>query len=190
VQLGIEVSLVFRAGTFGKPRRESMTGQKITTGINILALAMFANVPARAATSTSACRLLTPAQVSAAVGVNVDGGATVPTVRNACVWRESGKSSSDTPPLVEVQLLTAQDFDRIKTFRAKTMPSESALGDEAHFFRDAITGGFQLIVKSGTTFFSVVSWPPHPGSNQSAVDDERCKAIEKALARAIMGKTP
>jgi hypothetical protein len=158
-------------------------------GLTVIALAMFASVPVLAASNISACRLLTPVQVSAAVGVNVDDGATVPTVRNACVWRESGKSG-DTPPLVEVQLLTAQDFDRIKTFRATTMVPESALGNEAHFFRDAITGGFQLIVKSGSTFFSVVSWPPHPGNNQSAADDERCKAIERALSRAILGKTP
>ncbi len=149
----------------------------------------FASVAAHGDNNSSACRLLAQAQVSAAVGVNVDHGVAVPTVRDACVWRQSGNTAGDAPPVLEIQLLTAQDYDRIKTYRAATTTSESGIGDEAHFFRDAITGGFQLIVKAGTRFFAIVSWPPHPGNHQSEVDDERCKAIERAIARTLMGKT-
>jgi hypothetical protein len=158
-------------------------------GVIAVVQGALASVAAHSDNNSSACRLLTEAQVSAAVGVNVDHGAAVPAVRDACVWRESGKPPGETPPLLEIQILTAQDYDRIKTFRAAASISESGLGDEAHFFRDAITGGFQLMVKFGTRFFAVVSWPPHPGTQQSESDDERSKAIERAIARILMGKT-
>lgn len=147
-----------------------------------LALALSGSVAGRAA-SNPACALLTKAQVSAVVGATVDDGTAVPTVRDACVWKQDGKPG-DSPPLLEVQVLSAQDFDRIKTFRAANAASQSGIGEEARFFRDAITGGLQLILRSRAGFFAIVSWPPHPGV-QTPADDDRCKAIETAIARAI-----
>jgi hypothetical protein len=152
-------------------------------------LAVATSMGAHGAGNSSACQLLTHVQVSAAVGSDVDNGTSVPAVRDACVWRESGSARGEARPLVQVQVLSAQDFDRIKTFRAAISTTDSGIGDEAHYFRDGITGAFQLIVKAGNRYFSVVSWPAHPGSEQSEADDTRTKAIEKAIARALIGKT-
>jgi hypothetical protein len=159
-----------------------------SVGLPAITLALAASA-SHAAGNVSACRLLTTAQVSASVGSSVDEGTAVPAVRDACVWRESGKAPGSAQPLVQVQVLSAQDYDRIKTFRAAISTTESGIGDEAHYFRDGITGGFQLILKSGSKFYSVVSWPPHPGAQQSEADDARVKGIEKAIALALLGKS-
>jgi hypothetical protein len=164
-----------------------MTRSLYTFGPVAVALTLAAS--SHAAGNASACRLLTPAQVSAAVGSNVDDGTAVPAVRDACVWREGGgKAPGDARPLVQVQLLSAQDYDRIKTFRAAISIPGNGIGDEARYFRDGITGGFQLIVKAGKQFFSVVSWPPHPGAEQSDADDTQTKTIEKTIALSLIGK--
>jgi hypothetical protein len=152
-------------------------------GVSIL----FASAAPRAAPASSACQLLTQAQVSTALGVEVDAGAPVPTVAESCVWRESGKPPGDAALAVQVQILTVQQYERIKMHREVPTTPQDSIGEEAHFYKDPITG-FQLLVRAGTTRFLVVSTLPFLRYPPGDATDEKCKAIESAIARAIAHK--
>ncbi len=90
-------------------------------------------------------------------------------------------------PYVQVELLTAEEYERIKAFPGVMLKHESNIGDEAYFFRAAITG-FSLIFKMGTAYFSVYTMPFNR-SPQDGADDEKCKSIERAIARQITGQS-
>lgn len=134
-----------------------------------------------------ACKLVTAAQVSAALGVPVDEGAyNLPGHTQFCVWRESGKSQIIAQN-VQVNILTARQYDLPKT-GPYSKGSEGGLGDEAYW---ALTPGigFTLSVKKGSKYIRVQSRPIPQGAARrpdtpadKAKWEEKEKAVEKALA--------
>jgi len=133
-----------------------------------------------------ACHLLTPAQLSALLGVEVGvGRQVVPGEEKSCAWRETGKETGT--PYVEVELLTAEDYDRIRKFADVSPTGETNVGEEAFFIRTAVNG-FSLIVKIGRTYFSVHAKPFNRASQVGAYDED-CKSVERSIAREITGQT-
>jgi hypothetical protein len=161
---------------------------RIASGMAVLAVLLsWASTAVRADTSKPPCQLLTQEQISVALGVNVEAGAALPTVSDSCVWRESGKSATDAPMLVQVQRLSVQLYDRTKMVRAQEMTPQEGMGSEAYFYKDPITG-YQLIVKVGSNNFLVVSTLPFPRYQPGPATDEKCKDIEREVARALAVK--
>jgi hypothetical protein len=154
---------------------------------------IFATVPTQASDApripvdtNDACHLLTPAQISAAFGIEVGTGAEVwQGEKKSCAWREINKKVG--LPYVEIELVTEQDYGRIKKLSAVSPTPESNIGDEAFFFR-TVVNGFSLVVKAGGKYFSVYA-NPYNRAPQVGADDEKCKSIERALAREIIGQT-
>lgn len=170
------------------PLRVEEEGMRIVNKMAVVAVFLsLASAAARAESSKPPCQLLTKEQISTALGVNVDAGAVLPTVSDSCVWRESGKAATEAPMLVQVQRLSVQLYDRTKMVRAQEMTPQEGIGSEAYFYKDPITG-YQLIVKVGSNNFLVVSTLPFPRYQPGAATDEKCKAIEREVARALAGK--
>src|SRR5690242_6998977 len=75
------------------------------------------------------CSLLTPAQVSAALGVTVDAGKPLGT--RACYWRAAGGTTGRKASLT---IHSAQEFAMGKTpLRGTEKPAVSGIGDEAYY---------------------------------------------------------
>jgi len=143
--------------------------------------------------SGDACKLLTAAQVSTVLGVQVDEGAyTIPGHPQFCVWREHGKPQM-TAQNVQVHFLTARQFEAPKTGRFAN-GAESGLGDET-YWADTPGFGFSLSVKKGSTYFRVQSRPIPEGmarksdtSADKAKWEEKEKTVEKAIAAEVLRK--
>jgi hypothetical protein len=144
--------------------------------------------------SGDACKLLTAAQVSSVLGVQVDEGAySMPGHPQFCVWREHGKPQM-TAQNVQVHFLTSQQYQAPKTGPFAKGP-ESGLGDEAYWaYTPGI--GFTLSVKRGSTYFRVQSRPIPEGvarKSDTPADkskwDEKEKTVERAVAVEVLTKT-
>ena len=143
--------------------------------------------------SGDACKLLTAAQVSSALGVQVDEGAYgIPGHPQYCVWREHGKPDI-TAQNVQVHFLTSHAYDAPK-MGPYVQGSENGLGDEAYW---AYTRGigYTLSVKRGSTYFRVQSRPIPQGmarKSDTPADkakwDDKAKAVEKAIASEVLKK--
>jgi hypothetical protein len=151
-------------------------------------------VTAHAAPSGDACRLLTPAEVAAVLGVEVDAGEyRLPNHSEFCIWREHGKSIA-VAKNVQLSLLTAQQYELGKT-PLPNLPKapESGIGDEAYFAKTP-PFGFILSVKKGDSYFRVQTRPVPGFSHEKASDadeknlDEKYKTIDRAIARDILKK--
>jgi hypothetical protein len=138
-----------------------------------------------------ACKLLTAAQVSTALGVQVDEGAYIDATHpEFCIWRERGKHPM-VAQNVEVHFMTARQFEAPKT-GPFARGSESGLGDEAYW--SYTTGvGFSLSIKKGSTYIRVQSRPIPKGMARSpdaaalkAQGDEKAKTVEKAIGAEVL----
>lgn len=143
--------------------------------------------------SGDACKLLSTAQVSSVLGVQVDEGAyTLPGHSQFCVWKEHGKPDM-VAQNVQVHLLTSRQYDAPK-MGPFSKGSESGLGDEAYWaYTPAI--GFTLSVKKGSTYFRVQSRPIPQGvarKSDTPADkakwDEKEKSVESAIASEVLKK--
>lgn len=126
------------------------------------------------------CSLLTSAQVSAALGVQV--GAGKPLAAKVCTWREEGTQSSKK---VALTILAANGFAIGKTpLQGTEKPSVSGVGDEAYYKyfsapRYEKIKVVDLDVRKGSDFFGVeVGGLP--------VDEAKVKA--KTLALEVLAK--
>jgi hypothetical protein len=149
---------------------------------------------ARAAAAADACQLLTAAQVSSALGVEVDPGTpSIPNHPEHCIWREHGKEQTIAKNL-QLSLLTDRQYEVGKT-GLPSIPKtpESGLGDEAYF---AKTPGIGLIltVKKGSTYFRVQARPIQGFSHnkgtpaQEQALDEKYKSVERTIAHEVLKK--
>jgi hypothetical protein len=143
--------------------------------------------------SGDACKLLTAAQVSTVLGVQVDEGAySIPGNPQFCVWREHGKPEMAAQN-VQVHFLTARQYEAPKT-GPFAEGSEGGLGDEAYWaYTPGI--GFTLSVKNGSTYFRVQSRPIPEGvarKSDTPADkakwDEKEKIVERAIATEVLKK--
>lgn len=154
-------------------------------------------VPAAAASfdraSGDACKLLSAAQVTTALGVPVDQGAYIDATHpEFCIWRESGK-----PPMmaqnVEVHFMTPRQFEAPKSGPFAKGP-ETGLGDEAYWsYTPGI--GFSLSIKKGSTYIRVQSRPiPNGMARRSdtpagkAQLDEKTKSVERTIGTEVLKK--
>jgi hypothetical protein len=141
--------------------------------------------------SGDACKLLAAAQVSTALGVQVNEGVYIDATHpEFCIWRERGK-----PPMmarnVELHFMTARQFEAPKT-GPFAKGSESGLGDEAYWSYTAGVG-FSLSIKKGSTYIRVQCRPmpknmaPSPDAPAlKAQGDEKTKTIERAIGAEVL----
>jgi hypothetical protein len=143
--------------------------------------------------SGDACKLLTAAQVSSVLGVQVDEGAySLPGHSQFCIWKEHDKSDMAAQN-VQVNFLTLRQYEAPKT-GPFAKGSENGLGDEAYWaYTPGI--GFTLSVKKGSTYFRVQSRPIPQGvarKSDTPADkakwDEREKTVERAIGSEVLKK--
>lgn len=139
-----------------------------------------------AAPPTDACSLLTPAQVSAVLGVSVGAGEKlVPNSTALCGWEVPGQNGMDRKRVVLSiymqlgRMTPIQRFNNAKTpIKGITKVPASGIGDDAIF---ATTPGFGtgLIFRKGDAAFDlrVYGFPL-----------DQIEAKEKALAQNVLAK--
>ena len=149
------------------------------------ALLMTVSATPASAAPTDACAALTPAQVTAAVGVTVTAGTHVnQTFTKTCTW---------TPPTpgevkaVTLNLQTADEYDggKAKLEKVKTlMPNPpktthvAGIGDDAYLLEfPNITS---LFVKKGANAFKLVIYGAMPSA--------KAESAEKALAAQVLSQ--
>lgn len=128
-----------------------------------------------------ACALLTQAQVSAALGVEVDPGRR-PVVSDPrmCNWREQGKPEGPARNVL-VTLTGAKNFKAGKT-------PEPGIGDEAYFLKSG-RFPFRLIVRKGAAYFQVMARSKAMSpTDRMTVSDDQDRAVEKTVALEILKK--
>ena len=133
-----------------------------------------------AAPPTDACALLTPAQVSGALGGSVGPGKAL--TKDVCQWSQQGKPG-DVLLKLDVNLITLDHFTRLKTVTLGTVTNVGGLGDEA-FYSTFIQGRTTLTtfdVKKGDAAVVIrVSGGTKPA--------EEYQVKEKAVAEALIPK--
>ncbi len=143
--------------------------------------------------SGDACKLLSAAQVSSVLGVQVDEGSySLPGNPQFCIWKEHDKSDM-TAQNVQVNFLTSRQYELPKT-GPFAKGSENSLGDEAYWaYTPGI--GFTLSVKKGSAYFRVQSRPIPQGvarKSDTPADkakwDEKEKTVERAIASEVLKK--
>lgn len=141
--------------------------------------------PANAAPPTNACSLLTPAQVSAVLGVPVAGKALGP---NACIWVQTGVKPGSAKRRVNLILLGMPGYSGgyavAKTPNALTTATHvSGLGDDAYYLSMTSGENMELRVKKGSVAFGILV-PP----SGTPFTPDQIKAKEKTLAVEICSK--
>ena len=139
--------------------------------------------PASAMADTDACKLLTPAQVQAAVGVAVGKGEHVtPTYVRTCTWRATGSSKVK---FVTLYLQSAASYDGGKQMASRMASlskggavKSAAVGDDGYYFVAGTQVG--LLVKKGAASFKVAVYATVPVANK--------EAMELTLAKKVLPK--
>jgi len=135
---------------------------------------------AQPAPPTDACSLLTPAQVSAALGVSVGAGQRlVPTSPLLCTWEQTGASGPNSKKVM-ASIIRIDQFAHEKTpLQGITETQASGIGDEAHYMT---TPGFGtgLSVKKGNYAFKI--------RVNGGFSLDQTEAIEKKLAQDALAK--
>ncbi len=163
---------------------------KTSLGAIILAVLIVAAAApsATAAPPTDACPLLTPAEISAIVGVTVGAGSHMtPTSVKSCVWAPPGGPTKDFANVVLV-LESAASWQSAKAMLQAvansqgkggiTMTPASGVGDDALY--SSVGNYTKLIVKKGDVVFQVVIY--------SGIPIEKKRDMEKALASKVLSK--
>ena len=159
----------------------------------IFVFAMAAVSLANAAPPEDSCKLLTQAQVSAALGVSMGAGSHVPPqFLKTCTWAPA-VGANETVKYVTVSYQSADAFGATKKLMEQTAAamkaqgdkdaqmanaSASGIGDDA--FYTTMAGYTGLLVKKGNTAFKVAIYATLPV--------EKLKAMEKTLALNVLSK--
>jgi hypothetical protein len=154
----------------------------------IFIIAAAAAPSAAAAPPTDACPLLTPAEVSAVVGVSVGAGSHItPTYLKSCTWAPPGGATKDFTTLL-LALESAASYQSAKAMLQAvansqgkggiTMTPASGIGDDAIY--SSVANYTKLIVKKGDVVFQLVIYGSFP--------IEKKRDMEKALASKVLAK--
>ena len=140
-----------------------------------------------AAPPSDACPLLTPAEISAVVGVSVGAGAHMtPTYLKSCTWSPPGGATKDFTTLV-LALEPAASYQSAKAMLQAvasqgkggiTITPASGIGDDAIY--SSVANYTKLIVKKGDVVFQLVIYGSFPL--------EKKRDMEKALASKVISK--
>jgi len=149
-----------------------------------LVLAICGSQTAYAAPPTDACSLLTPAQVSAALGAPAVGKS----VGSLCMWVQTGVKPGSPRRRADVGILIMQGYTQ--AYAIAKMPNAptsatrvSGLGDDAYYFAMASGQAMELRVKKGNVAFAI---RVHRSGTPFTTD--QIKAKEKALAQDVLAK--
>jgi len=143
-------------------------------------LVLAAGISQPASAAPDPCSLLTPAQVSAALGVTVGAGQSLATT--VCLWGGSGQAADKK---VTVAIRTMQAFAIGKTPVPETEnPPVSGIGDEAYYkyFVEPRYDKIKIVdldVKKGNTAFVI-------GVSGFPIEESKAKA--KTLALQVLPK--
>jgi hypothetical protein len=156
--------------------------QILPVSLGLIALTATGACAAAQADAIDACSLLTTAQVTAALGIPMDGGlrpnATDPHI---CNWREGNKPVGPGRNVM-LTLINAKEFDALK--KLPMSAAASGAGDEAIVTHSAHLPAI-LTVKGGTHYFRILV---RSSVEASEGVDERNQAIEKSLAALALKK--
>jgi hypothetical protein len=169
-------------------------GSKISLGAIVVAIFIIAAASASSAATppSDACPLLTQAEVSAVVGVQVGAGSHItPTYLESCVWTPPGGATAQFSSVL-LALESAAAWDSAKAVLAAvanspgnkakksaiTMTPASGIGDEAYF--SSVGSYTKLIVKKGDVAFQI--------EISSNAPIEKKRDMEKALASKVLSK--
>ena len=151
----------------------SLTSRVIALSIVGAAIAQSAS----AAPPDDACSLLTPAQVSAALGAPVGAGTYVtPTFKKTCTWIAT--TSGDGTVTLNLQSIDQyQGGRKLASYGTSvSATSISGVGDDAYYFgSDKLVA---LVVKKGNAAFKVAVYAHVPVEKQ--------RAVEKTLALQVV----
>jgi hypothetical protein len=136
--------------------------------------------PSANAASDDACKLLTPAQVGAAIGASVGAGKhTTPTYVKTCTWTTAQGANYQ---FVTLDLQESKGFERAKMMwshaKGIVFKQVSGLGDDAFYMATGDNVG--LNVKKGDVSFKVEVY--------AHVPVEKKEASEKPLAVEVVSK--
>jgi len=150
--------------------------------------ALAVTATASVAAPTDACAILTPAEVSAILGVPVGPGEPMmPTVRTVCTFNETGSASRWVN--AQIIITDAKTFARNKTPVEHVIKApEPGIGDEAYWseYQQMVP---QLYVRKGSAYFMISARTGSPGSAAAGKNDtEGEKAATRKLAAAILKK--
>ena len=149
-----------------------------------MTLALGAHTTGYLAAIVLACALLTAAQASAALGVDLDQGEPVfPASVGTCVWKQHGRQATGFAQVTVTLTDTgAFDVDKAPLQGVRKTP-EPGLGDDAYFVElvaaSSAGGAPTLSVKKGSVSFTVLVINP-------LAKPERLKAVEKDAASRIL----
>lgn len=132
------------------------------------------------------CSLLTPAQVSGALGVPAAGKAFG---QNICIWDQTGVKPGSPRRKVVFGMLIMQGY--IQGYAVAKMPNSptsathvSGLGDDAYYFSMTSGQAMELRVKKGSVAFSIQIQQ----SGKPPFTPDQIKAKEKTLAEEALAK--
>ena len=156
----------------------------------LIALAVGGTPAAYAAPPTDACSLLTPAQVSEALGIAVVAKAVDQSI---CQWSQNGNELGGKGVLLTIlgpigTLTPIQQFDAIKTplpVKGITKTPVSGLGDDAVYGQTGASAP-ELTVKKGNSVFQIKVYGLPMKEIKTKVDE--IKAQEKSLAQEVLAK--
>ena len=152
-----------------------------TFGAAIIVLFIAAvTAPAASAASDDACKLLTPAQASSAIGASVGAGEHVtPTFVKVCTWKTAAGANYQ---FVTLSLQAAGVFASSKTMLSHVknvvVTPVRGLGDDAFYLATGDNVG--LNVKKGDVAFKVEVYAHGPVAKK--------EAMEKPLASEVVSK--
>lgn len=140
-----------------------------------------------ASPAPDACALLTQAQVTAALGVDVDAGKRpVASDPRICNWREQGKPEGPARNVM-LTLIDAKEFAVVKKLTSSN-PAEKGIGEEAVFSKSARLP-IILSVRAGSQYFRIMSRSnAAPSSDPAGSSEGRDKMIDEELAIQILKK--
>ena len=149
--------------------------------VSIVLGAFVSLVAVAAGPPSDACRLLTPAAVTAVLGVRVGAGAhKQPSYPGICTWEEAAAAPLGGRSVV-ISFKSSEAFEVGKGLAEMHRRMLGGVGDEAYF------GGMGrarrqpvLNVKKGAVAFNVVIYGDVPA--------ERAKSMEKRLARRVLAR--
>lgn len=157
----------------------------------IFTIAAAAAPSVAAALPSDACPLLTPAEISAVVGVSVGAGTHItPTYLKSCTWAPPGGATAQFASVL-LTLESAASWQSAKAMLQAvanapnnnkkggiTMTPASGIGDDALY--SSMGNYTKLVVKKGDVVFQLVIYGNSP--------IEKKRDMEKALASKVLSK--
>jgi hypothetical protein len=148
--------------------------------VGVLAALTF-SFQSQVAAETDACSLVTPAQVSAAVGFQVgDGKHVTPTFVKTCTWSATAGGGVQT---VTLNLQTGAFYDGAKKQAARMVAAGAAVkpagvGDDSYFY--VLGTQVDLWVKKGNNACKITVYKQLPA--------EQKQALELSVAKQVIAK--